>query len=240
MPKALFIDTSRCTACRGCQVACKEWHGLPAVHTNQRGTHQNPPDLNPFNYKLVRFTEEKIHGKVEWLFFPDQCHHCLDPNCKGAADTFVPGAIVVDKKTGAVIYTDKTAELTVDQCREIQQSCPYDIPRRNDETGLLTKCDMCIDRLQANLTPVCFKTCCTGTMNFGERAEMLALAHDRLDAVKISHPGAQLVDPYDVRVIFLVTRPAKTRFKPKKQPVGSYSRRELFSSLIAPLGHIAG
>ena len=149
MPKAFFIDTSRCIACRGCQVACKEWHGLPAVPTRQRGTHQNPPDLNPFNYKLVRFTEEKIDGKVEWLFFPDQCHHCLDPSCKGAADSIAPGAIVLDKKTGAVICTDKTANLTVDQCKEIQESCPYNIPRRNEKTGLLTKCDMCIDRLRA-------------------------------------------------------------------------------------------
>ena len=128
MPKAFFIDTSRCTACRGCQVACKEWHGLPAVRTRQRGTHQNPPDLNPCNYKLVRFREEKIDGKVHWIFFPDQCRHCVDPACKGAADSYVPEAIVVDKKTGAVLYTEKTGKLTADQCKEIREACPVQHP----------------------------------------------------------------------------------------------------------------
>ena len=57
MPKSFLIDTTRCTACRGCQVACKEWHDHPANATKQRGTHQNPPDLNPYNFKVVRFRE---------------------------------------------------------------------------------------------------------------------------------------------------------------------------------------
>ena len=57
MPKAFLIDTTRCTACRGCQLACKEWHDLPANATKQRGSHQNPPDLNPNNYKIGRFHE---------------------------------------------------------------------------------------------------------------------------------------------------------------------------------------
>ena len=38
MPKAFLIDTTRCTACRGCQLACKEWHDLPANATKQRGS----------------------------------------------------------------------------------------------------------------------------------------------------------------------------------------------------------
>ena len=49
MPKAFFVDTSRCTACRGCQVACKEWKELPPNNTKQWGSHQNPPDLNAYN-----------------------------------------------------------------------------------------------------------------------------------------------------------------------------------------------
>ena len=240
MPKAFFIDTSRCTACRGCQVACKEWHGLPAVPTRQRGTHQNPPDLNPFNYKLVRFREEKIDGKVHWLFFPDQCRHCVDPACKGAADSYAPGAIVVDKKTGAVLYTEKTGKLTIDQCTEVREACPYNVPRRNEQTGLLTKCDMCIDRLQASLLPACVKTCCTGTMNFGERAEIFALAQERLKDVKRLHPQALLVNPNDVGAIFLVTHPNKVLPKHAERPAGDLSRRDLLANLVSPLRRIAG
>ena len=209
MPKAFFIDTSRCTACRGCQVACKEWHGLPAVPTKQMGSHQNPPDLNPFNYKLVRFNEHKIDRKVHWLFFPDQCRHCVDPPCKGTADGYAADAIIVDQATGAVIYTEKTKDLTREQFEEIRASCPYNIPRRNDETGLLTKCDMCLDRVQTNMLPACVKTCCTGTMNFGNREEMLDLANKRLDVLKKSNPQATLVDAKTVGVIYLITQPRK-------------------------------
>lgn len=28
--KTILVDVSRCTGCRGCQVACKQWNELPA------------------------------------------------------------------------------------------------------------------------------------------------------------------------------------------------------------------
>ena len=78
MSKSFFIDTTLCTACRGCQVACKQWHDLPAEETENRGTYQNPADLSFDTYKLVRMREEVIDGKLRWLFFPDQCRHCVE------------------------------------------------------------------------------------------------------------------------------------------------------------------
>ena len=27
---AILFDASHCTGCKGCQVACKQWNGLPA------------------------------------------------------------------------------------------------------------------------------------------------------------------------------------------------------------------
>ncbi|SDK36717.1 formate dehydrogenase iron-sulfur subunit [Maridesulfovibrio ferrireducens] len=204
MPKAFFVDTSRCTACRGCQIACKEWHDLPATETKQRGSHQNPPDLNPFTYKVVRFSEHRIDGKIEWFFFPDQCRHCLDAPCKEVADSYVEGAVIQDKKTGAILYTDLCKKLKEDECAEIAEACPYNVPRHNTDTGMLVKCDMCIDRQQAGLVPVCVKTCPTGTMNFGERSEMVALAEKTLAKVKKEYPRAEVVDADEVNVIYLV------------------------------------
>ncbi|HIC86305.1 MAG TPA: formate dehydrogenase, partial [Desulfobacterales bacterium] len=55
--KAFFIDTTLCTACRGCQVACKQWNQLPAEKTQNWGSYQNPKDLSFQTYKLVRFRE---------------------------------------------------------------------------------------------------------------------------------------------------------------------------------------
>lgn len=205
MPKTFLIDTTRCTACRGCQLACKEWHDLPANATKQRGTHQNPPDLNPNNYKIVRFHEHlNAAGDVVWNFFPDQCRHCLSPVCVDVADMTVPGALVKDAKTGAVLATEKSAKLSAEDARAVTEACPYNIPRYDAATKRITKCDMCIDRLEAGLPPICVKTCPTGAMVFDEREALLAVAQQRLAAAKERFPKAHLVDAEDVSVIYLL------------------------------------
>jgi len=200
MPKAFFIDTTKCTACRGCQVGCKEWKDFPAVPTKQRGTHQNPPDLTHYNFKLVRFAEHmEPNGTVRWNFFPDQCRHCLDPGCKSGAS--LPDSIIKDPETGAVIYTEKTAK---ENFEIIRSSCPYDVPRLNPKTGRIVKCDMCIDRVKKNMLPMCVKSCAMGAMHFGERADMLAKAAARLVAVQKDFPKAQLCDQESVSAIYLI------------------------------------
>lgn len=198
MSKAFFIDTTVCTACRGCQVACKQWHDLPAEITKNRGTYENPPDLSFNTYKVVRYREEVVDGKLEWLFFPEQCRHCVEPPCRDTAED--PTAIFKDEKTGAVIFTANTKNLDADA---IIESCPYNIPRKAED-GTLAKCDMCNDRVENGLLPACVQTCPTGAMNFGDRDEMVALAQKRLAQLKKKYPKAQLLDANDVDVIYLV------------------------------------
>jgi len=198
MSKSFFVDTTLCTACRGCQVACKQWHDLPAEETENRGTYQNPPDLSFDTYKLVRMNEAVIGGQLKWLFFPDQCRHCLEAPCLETAGD--PAAIYYDEPSGAVIYTAATKNL---DAAEIIESCPYNIPRKASD-GTLAKCDMCFDRVAAGMQPACVKTCPTGTMNFGERADMLDLAQNRLTVLKRTHRGTMLLDPDDIRVVFMV------------------------------------
>lgn len=198
MSKSFLVDTTLCTACRGCQVACKQWHDLPAEQTVNRGSYQNPSDLSFETYKLVRMQEEVIDGKLRWLFFPDQCRHCVEAPCEATAGD--PAAIHTVEPTGAVIYTARTMELDPE---EIIESCPYNIPRKSPD-GTLAKCDMCNDRVLNGLQPACVKVCPTGTMNFGEREDMLTLAQSRLAEVKGKFPNATLLDPDDVRTIYLV------------------------------------
>jgi len=198
MTKAFFIDTTVCTGCRGCQVACKQWHDLPAEETENRGSYQNPSDLSAMTYKLVRMREEEIDGKLRWLFFPDQCRHCLDAPCKGTA--MYEEAIYQEPATGAILYTMATRELNA---QEIIDSCPYNIPRKGPD-GVLAKCDMCIDRVINGQLPACVKTCPTGAMNFGDREEMLQLADRRLGEARKKFPKASLLDPDEVSVIYLV------------------------------------
>jgi formate dehydrogenase iron-sulfur subunit len=199
MSKSFLIDTTLCTACRGCQVACKQWHGLPADETVNRGGYQNPEDLSFETYKLVRMKEEVVGGQLKWLFFPDQCRHCLEPPCQDTAGE--PSAIYTDPASGAVIYTAVTAQLS--NIDEVIESCPYNIPRKAAD-GTLAKCDMCIDRVQNGLQPACVKTCPTGAMQFGERKDILNLADKHLAAAKKKYPKAMLADAGDIRVIYLL------------------------------------
>jgi formate dehydrogenase iron-sulfur subunit len=151
--------------------------------------------------------EEVIDGKLKWLFFPEQCRHCVEPPCVGMADN--PAAIFKDEATGAVIYTAKTKGL---KAEEIIEACPYNIPRKGKD-GTLAKCDMCLDRVQNGLLPACVKACSTGAMNFGNREEMLALANKRLGEVKKACPSATLLNADDVRVIYLVAHKPELYYK---------------------------
>lgn len=200
MSKTFFIDLTKCTACRGCQVACKQWKKLPAEKTENWGSHQNPKDLSGVTLKLVRFSEVVEDDKMKWLFFPEQCRHCVDPPCLDAME--IPGSIVHDQETGAVVYTELTAQEADKDA--FQASCPYDIPRIDETTGRVMKCDMCNDRVKIGLLPACVLTCPTGAMNFGDRDVMLALAEKGLEAAQKKHPNAELVDVDEVRVIYLV------------------------------------
>ncbi len=232
--KSFFIDTTICTACRGCQVACKQWHGLPAEKTQNRGTHQNPADLSFVTYKLVRFNEVVVGGKLKWLFFPDQCRHCIDAPCKMEADD--PKAIFTDPATGAVIYTARTKNL---DAQAIIEACPYNIPRAAKD-GTLAKCDMCIDRVENGLLPACVKACPTGAMNFGDRDKMLALAKTRLAEVKKKHPNAGLMDPGDIRVIYLLGEDPKLYYEFAKASDSAFdiSRAVALKRLLRPLKNL--
>ena len=105
--KSFLIDTTKCFACRACQVACKQWNELEAETTTNRGTYENPPDLSANTWVLVHFKElERPDGSIAWNFVRNSCRHCIDAPCKQAAEH--KDSIVVDEKTGAVLFTEKT------------------------------------------------------------------------------------------------------------------------------------
>lgn len=197
--KAILVDVTRCTGCRGCQVACKQWNNLPAVKTVQTGTYQNPPDMDGDTYKVVRFSEgvDRL-GDVYWNFFTDMCRHCLVPPCMLAAKK---GTIIHDPATGAVVYTALTAENNFELLRTM---CPYNIPRQNKKTGAIVKCTMCFDRISEGGIPACVQSCPTQAMRFGDLEPIRALALERVAELKKTHPEARALDMGEVRVIYVL------------------------------------
>ncbi len=201
--KAILVDTSKCTACRGCQVACKQWNGLPGTKTKQHGTYQNPQDLSAQTWKLVRFSEGvKENGKPYWYFFSDQCRHCLEPPCMDAIGGYGEGGAVKDEATGAILFTPKSKEAPLD---EVLEACPYKIPRQDDKTKVFAKCTMCVDRVKNDRLPACVQSCPTGALVFGDRNVILEQAKKQVELLKKTYPKARALNPDEVRVIYIVT-----------------------------------
>src|ERR1022692_3171452 len=74
---AKLIDVSRCIGCKACQSACMEWNDLRPDMEDFAGSYDNPSDLNPSTWTLMRFTEwENEAGNLEWLIRKDGCMHC--------------------------------------------------------------------------------------------------------------------------------------------------------------------
>ncbi|HOO45081.1 MAG TPA: 4Fe-4S dicluster domain-containing protein [Deltaproteobacteria bacterium] len=169
-----LIDTTRCTACRGCQVACKQWNELPASKTRNVGSYQNPQDLEWNTWTLIRFQEHQdTDGSFQWLFRKDGCMHCTDAACVRVCPS------------GALSYTE-FGTVAVDQdrcigCKACISACPFDIPRYNAETEKIYKCDLCLNRLKENQIPACVLSCPTGALSIGKREEMIEKAYKRVE-----------------------------------------------------------
>jgi formate dehydrogenase iron-sulfur subunit len=99
---------------------------------------------------------------------------------------------------------------------------------------------MCYDRVAAGMLPACVKTCPTGAMNFGERAEMLDLAKKRLTVVKRTHRNAMLLDPDDIRVIFMVAYEPHLYHENAVASHSGYgiSRQVALRRMLRPLKHL--
>jgi len=241
--KSFFIDTTKCTACRGCQIACKQWNKNPGTKTVQTGSHQNPADLGFFTFKLVRFSEIETEGDPKWYFFPDQCRHCMEPPCMSTAESLGSKAIARNEATGAIVFNPKIKVKPAD-LKSIRESCPYDIPRWDERIGVMAKRTMCSDRVKEGMPPACVKACPTGAMNFGDRKDMLEKANKRLAEVKATYKDAMLANPEDVRAIYLLVDDPKKyhKFAVAENTIGM-TRKMALKRLFQPLRdlrHIIG
>jgi formate dehydrogenase iron-sulfur subunit len=174
MAKSVLIDLTRCTGCRGCQVACKEWNERATRKTDLAGDFTNPKELSSDCYTRVRFIESEKSGQPVWSFVKDQCLHCKDPACASAC----PVGALTKTKEGPVSYNyDKCIG-----CRYCMVACPFSAPKYEWEQVLpwVQKCSFCAERIKDGLEPACVKTCPTGTLFYGEGDAVLAEAQGRL------------------------------------------------------------
>jgi formate dehydrogenase iron-sulfur subunit len=167
MSAAILIDTTKCTGCESCVVACKEENGLGP---DRLRVGQESVDA----LSSTRFTT--VLRRPGDHYVKQQCRHCLEPACVSAC---LVGAM---QKTpeGPVIYD---AELCMG-CRYCMVACPYGIPRYDwdEPVPYVRKCELCYDRIQEGREPACVEACPEGALEFGDRDALLERAHGRIAA----------------------------------------------------------
>lgn len=128
--------------------------------------------------------------------------HCADPGCLKACPS--PGAIVQ--------FANGIVDFQSDQCigcGYCVAGCPFDVPRISKKDNKAYKCTLCADRVAVGQEPACVKTCPTGAIAFGSKADMKQLAANRVEELKSrGHDGAGLYDPEGVggtHVMYVLT-----------------------------------
>ncbi len=131
--------------------------------------------------------------EFRWLMSSDVCKHCTHAGCLDVCPT---GALFRTEFGTVVVQAD-----VCNGCGTCVAGCPFGVvERRADGTaapktkrgerkgeqpdvpnlGVAQKCTLCYDRLIDDQTPACAKTCPTTSIKFGDRADMVALAKERV------------------------------------------------------------
>lgn len=182
--KMILVDTSKCTGCKACSVACKEWNDLPAEKTSLIKSYQSTKDFTPNTLTYVTFDEKYEDKNMLWLMRKNQCFHCEDPACMKACSS---NGITKTDAGFVVIDQDKCIG-----CGQCEQFCPFGIPKVDKIANKSYKCSGCADRVENNLNPACVSTCQTGALEFGDKDAMMSKAKQRLVEVQKKYPKASI------------------------------------------------
>lgn len=146
------FDQGRCTGCKTCEMACKDYHDLGG-------------DL-AFR-TICEFAGGTWHqdGEGAWeqdvfaFYVSMSCNHCSNPVCL----RICPSEAVRKDDLGFVMIDPGAC----DGCQMCMVACPYHAPRFDERKGQAVKCDGCRDRVENGLGPICVEACPQRALGFG-------------------------------------------------------------------------
>ncbi len=155
MPKqyGFFFEAARCLKCFSCEVACKQWHGIPAGSVKLR--------------RVMEVTTGTFPD-VKRTFLSLSCKHCAKAPCIAAC----PGKAISRRAEDGIVVVDSSKCIG---CRTCLEACPFGIPQFGED-GTMQKCDMCLDRLETGQNPICAEICPTGALHWGTLEELSVIA----------------------------------------------------------------
>lgn len=217
--KGFFTDTSICIGCKACEVACKEWNGVPEDGLNLLGSsYDNTGALGASTWRHVAFIEQArpvelgmpsfdLPGAAaapadrtdfRWLMSSDVCKHCTEAACLDVCPT---GSLFRTEFGTVVVQED-----ICNGCGYCVPACPFGVIDRRigdqgtKNVGIAQKCTLCYDRLGAGQTPACAQACPTESIQFGDVEELRERAANRLStlhAAGVSEARLYGEDPED-------------------------------------------
>jgi len=139
-----FFTADNCIACHACEAACSEKNDVP-------------PHLA---FRSVGFVEGGTYPDYRRLNISMACNHCDDPVCLKGCPT---RAYTKYAEYGAVLQ-DPDICFGCGYCTWV---CPYNAPQLDPVKGEVSKCNMCVDRLEVGLKPACVSACLGKALEFG-------------------------------------------------------------------------
>lgn len=195
--KAFLVDTTKCSGCRSCQVACKQWNNLPGEKTTffAGPEYTNPAELSAITFNHVKFfpIDRTNPEKPVWMIMHKKCYHCEIANCLRICPQHA-----ISKLDGWVVIDQSKCI----GCGACVNECVYKVPQVLDESlhkyGLEQplvkdksyKCHACT--VNKRDVPACAYHCPTGALTFGERAALMRKARTRLKQIAPEYPHASL------------------------------------------------
>ncbi len=156
---AFHFSGSRCTGCKTCELACKDYKDLSTEVSYRK----------VYEYEMAG--SWKQDGKGCWIvegttyYTSIACNHCDDPACVKVCPT---GAMHKDSDTG-IVSVDANKCIGCGYCH---MACPYNAPKIDREKGCSVKCDGCQDRIAEGKKPICVEACPLRALDFDERSKI--------------------------------------------------------------------
>jgi anaerobic dimethyl sulfoxide reductase subunit B (iron-sulfur subunit) len=147
--KGFFYDMTICTACKTCQIACKDKNNL---------------EVGVLFRKVYDFEGGKF--PTPWVYpLSISCNHCAQPKCVANCPT---GALVKRSQDGIVTHSKEKCI----GCRLCTWSCPYGAPQYIEKEGKAGKCNLCADLIDRGENPVCVDACVMRALKYGDLEEL--------------------------------------------------------------------